>query len=95
MKSYIIHCSTGCSCCNEENHYRGPYKAQKDAEDAKAGFQLNKLLASQYAPEGRYSIEEHEAEELPDGRIIIGRRIFPNWLGEENGYYGEQFNEIY
>lgn len=78
-KSYIIRCSTGCSCCSYENHYRGPYSSRKVAEERCKVFTSIRLLASQYARNGNYTIEEHEAEVLPDGRIIIDGTVFAGW----------------
>lgn len=76
MKAYIVQCSTGCSCCSYENHACGPYSSREEAEKACDDFRRNKRLSSQYAPQGRYDIEEYEAEQLPDGRLIIGNIVF-------------------
>jgi hypothetical protein len=32
MKLFFIEALSGCSCCLADNHYRGPYKTQEDAE---------------------------------------------------------------
>lgn len=79
---FLIHARTGCTCCSNENHYRGPFRTRDDAErrrlyylDSSKG--VNNPLASQYAPRGVYEIVEVEAEELPDGRVILENRIFP------------------
>ncbi len=74
MKVWVIDCSTGCSCCCSENHYRGFYKTEADA-DRRIKYYFSKdskfwPLASQFASRGRYSIEEADIEELKDGRFI-------------------------
>jgi hypothetical protein len=70
-KAFIIECRTGCSCCSGENHYRGPFKTREEAERKIANYKERRLLSSQYSERGNYSIEESDAEILPDGRIII------------------------
>lgn len=82
ISAFMIHCTTGCSCCSSENHYCGPFSSRDVAEKASASFHDGKKLASQYARNGRYSIEEHPAEVLPDGRVIIDCRIFKGWADE-------------
>lgn len=91
-KAYTIYASTGCSCCNYENHYRGPYRTKQDAENAANSFREQRLLASQFSKQGNYSIDEHDGEILPDGRVIIGSRIFDGFVGDENisDYIGKE-----
>lgn len=81
MKLFLIHCSTGCSCCHEYNHYRGPYES-REAAQRRVDFFLdekvrNNPVASQFAPKGYYHISEHEAEKIKHGRIIVSNRVFP------------------
>lgn len=75
MILYVIYCGTGCTCCNSENHYRGPYEtreaAQAEIDSYLAPDSKFWPLASQYAKRGRYSIEEIAVEALPDGRLIV------------------------
>jgi len=95
-KAYTVYASTGCSCCNSDNHYRGPYRSKQDAEEAVKSFQQQHLVASQYSQQGNYDIEEHDAEVLPDGRVIIGSRIFGGFVGDENStddYIGREMTE--
>lgn len=68
----LIHASTGCSCCANENHMRGPYRTLEDAERRIQSYYTGDYwpLASQYARRGRYSAQEHNADVLPDGRIL-------------------------
>lgn len=79
MKAYIVNCSTGCTCCSYQNHSCGPYLTREHAEDACRRFLETKRLASQYARRGVYEIEECEAEQLPDGRLIIGNIVLPGF----------------
>lgn len=76
MTLFLIECRTGCTCCSNENHYRGPYSTRQIAEKRVEEFKAMPLLASQYARQGRYEIEEHEAEQLPDGRLICGSKVY-------------------
>lgn len=86
-KAYVIEARTGCSCCSNENHYRGPYKTKTSAEKAVEDFQKQRLLASQYSKTGIYSIEEHDCEVLPGGRIIIDRRVFDGFCEDTGDDY--------
>lgn len=83
MKGYTIYCSTGCSCCAYENHRRGPFSSREIAEKAVAAYREIPLLASQYSRTGNYEISEHEAETLPDGRVIVGNVVFPSWRDDD------------
>ena len=85
MEAFMIHCTTGCTCCSNKNHYCGPFSTRKIAEEYEGRFRSSKKLASQYAPNGHYHISEHLAEVLPDGRVIIDCHIFPGWA-DENGW---------
>lgn len=46
------------------------------------------------AANGRYSISEHEAEQLPDGRVIIGDRVFSGFIDADLEAYRSN-DEIY
>lgn len=94
---FVIKCSTGCSCCNSENHYRGPWSTQVAAEEAQRSFVEMKLLASQYAPNGRYYISRHDGELLPDGRVICAGRVLPGFLDleESPNYCGDDIIGMY
>lgn len=73
---YSIECRTGCTCCRYENHTRGLYGSFEEAERRRDKFRSMPLLASQYSKTGMYSINSHETEKLPDGRLIIdGKRV--------------------
>lgn len=95
MKLFKIYCSTGCTCCSDNNHYRGYYKSKEDAEKRIEFFKKpdaeNNPVASQYAHKGRYSIsDEIEAEKvkLSDKKEIFildnGRWITQNSIVELN-----------
>ncbi len=87
MKSFFIYCSTGCSCCNNENHYRGPFSSRSVAEERIKYYREHPILASQYAKRGVYDIEPweqlsngYETEQLPDGRLIINDRVYAGYV---------------
>ena len=84
-QAWMIHCQTGCSCCRNDNHWCGPFSSPEIAEIYKQEFHDRKKLASQYAPNGYYSISAHDAELMDDGRIIVGSRIFEKWA-DDNGW---------
>ena len=90
MKAYVIECRTGCSCCSGDNHYRGPYSSKEVADRKAQSFHDARLLASQYAPNGRYHVTEHEAEQLPDGRVIVGRTVFNGFADNADDDYISQ-----
>ena len=74
-KIFLIRARTGCTCCSEENHYRGPYRTYEDAQ-RRIEYYLHLdskywPLASQYAKRGTYSIVELTVEEISEGRYII------------------------
>lgn len=79
-KIFILSASTGCSCCSYENFERGPYTeetkyiAEADIAEWRKGN--GNPLASQYARYGRYSLDEHQAEEISGGRFIIGDKVW-------------------
>lgn len=77
-KVYLIHCGTGCTCCNNENHYRGPYKTKEEAKKRIHYFYYGNWypLASQYARRGRYSVKECYYEEISGNRVIIGDKVY-------------------
>lgn len=85
-KAYVVYCSTGCTCCSSDNHYRGPFSSREVAERKCQEYHESKTLASQYARNGRYSIEEHDAEILPDGRVIVDDTVFEGWADEGYDY---------
>ena len=93
-KCYIIECTTGCSCCRNENHYRGPYATREIAQEAEKCFHNIRLLSSQYSSSGNYYIREHDCEILPDNRIIIGTLIRPRFMTEEDfGSFEEEISQ--
>ncbi len=79
MKVYSIHCQTGCSCCNNENHSLGLFESSEDAQRRVTFFldpnANNNPIGSQYARKGRYDIMELEAEPIAGDRLIIGSRV--------------------
>lgn len=89
--AFVVYASTGCTCCNNENHYRGPWRSREKVEEAVTRYRQERLLASQYALRGNYSIREVAAEILPDGRVILdGTRVVPGFAEDTNDdYLGE------
>lgn len=79
-KLYTIECRTGCSCCSGENYHEGFFtdlsEVIRKINDYRSG--IGSPLGSQYARYGVYTLREHDAEVLPDGRVIIGDHVFPN-----------------
>lgn len=67
--AFFISCQTGCSCCNDENHFTGPYRSLSYTKEVAEGYTESRRLASQYARNGIYEICWSEVEILPDGRI--------------------------
>jgi len=78
MKVYEIACSTCCSCCSDDNHYRGFYASKDEATARVARFYkgIDNPLCSQYAKYGHYSICEHDAELIDGERIIVEERVY-------------------
>ena len=75
---YYISCSTGCSCCAENNFDQGFYLTSEEPNKIveKWSMGIGNPLASQFAKFGRYRVNEVEAEILPDGRVIVEDSIF-------------------
>jgi hypothetical protein len=81
---FLIYCGTGCTCCNYENHRRGPYKSREDAK-RRIGYYKHKdsefwPVASQYSRRGQYTIEEYEVEYLSDNRYIVDDEVYHGGL---------------
>lgn len=78
-KLVFIEARTGCSCCSDQNHYRGPYRTKTDAERRVKYYKSENSkfwpIASQFARRGSYSINAWNAEEIPENRWIIGDRV--------------------
>lgn len=77
-KVWYISCSTGCTCCSDQNFDQGFYN-NPDEPQALIDKWLSgngNPLASQYAKYGRYRLCETEAEILPDGRWIVEGTVF-------------------
>lgn len=81
--AYLVECRTGCSCCAEENHWRGPFSSQDAADKAVESFKAMPLLASQFSRTGVYSIRPATCEILDDGRMIIdGDRVCATFVDD-------------
>ncbi len=76
---FVIVCRTGCTCCSNENHIRGIYLTEKEAQSRIDRFRkgIDNPVASQYSKYGNYRIEKRDAEEIiENNRLIISDRIF-------------------
>jgi len=91
--AYFVNCATGCSCCNNENHYTGPYRKLESAQAAVEQFRKDRKLASQYSKTGNYSICWAELEMLSDGGLLDREdsAFFPGFVdeGAEQSYIGD------
>jgi hypothetical protein len=77
VEYFLIYCSTGCSCCNNENHYRGPFSTKEIAEARLPQYRDLQILASQYSARGNYSVSgPFKGEQLPDNRIIGDETVY-------------------
>lgn len=83
MKLAFIYCGTGCTCCNHEDHIRGPYLTVADAERRVNYFRAPDSkywpLASQFQKRGRYEVKELEVESISNDRVIVEGRVFPSF----------------
>jgi len=82
---YLVFGCTGCSCCESENFINGIYESCDDAEESAKQSHCRKSVASQYAASGIYTVREVKYEELSDGRIILGNRVFDDVNIYESG----------
>lgn len=89
-KGYVIHGSTGCSCCRSENFVEGVYEDVSKAIDRAKSHEDRRTVRSQYSSTGIYTVREVEYEKLPDGRVIIGSRVYESDSFME---FGEEISE--
>ena len=82
---YIIHGSTGCSCCRDDNILEGIKDTEEEALESAIYLHDRKAVCSQYSSNGIYSIYKIDYEEISDERIIIGDRIFDDKFIYESG----------
>lgn len=80
--AFMVHCTTGCSCCSDQNHWCGPFSSMEVAVRWTDIFRDTKHLTSQYAPNGRYTVSAHSVAFLPDGRLIVDDRVFRCWADD-------------
>ena len=83
MTGYIVECRSGCTCCSYQNHACGPFSTRAVAESAMEEFYAKSKVASQFAPNGRYRVDEYEVEVLTDGRLILDNCVFAGWADAE------------
>ena len=77
-KVWYISCSTGCSCCANENFDQGFYDNPEEPQAIIERWSKGdgNPLCSQFAKYGHYYLRETEAEILPDGRWIVDDTVF-------------------
>lgn len=88
--AYFTISTTGCTCCRQENQIEGPFLSLEDARSNRDANYRTKQFASQYADHGVHKIGWAPYEQLPDGRLIIGDRIFQpetTFIGHPDNYY--------
>lgn len=80
IQVWFVEARTGCTCCADENFETGPFATEALAEDCVRDYTRRRRLSSQYSRTGVYRVLGPEnAEELPDGRIIVDDRVFSEW----------------
>lgn len=87
---WFVHCGTDCTCCNNEDHYQGPYETEEKADKAIEEFIRTKKLASQYAPNGRYSKRKEKGQLSVDGSICYENHRFDEFIK----LYGPEIKEL-
>lgn len=75
-KRWFVHASTGCTCCNDQNFTRGPFESAQAAQEEADWCHENRILVSQYAPNGIYKVQEANCEILPDGRVLLDQHVW-------------------
>ena len=73
---YIVHGSTGCSCCRDSNFVDGIFDTLIEAMESAESDHKRSRVASQYSRNGIYTIREIKYETLVDGRIILNDRVY-------------------
>lgn len=89
FNGFIVHGSTGCSCCRNENFVSGIYDDEDSAMENAIYHQKQRTVRSQYSDTGIYSVIQLEYELFEDGRILIGRRVFDDKSFWESGEIAE------
>lgn len=72
---FVIFCSTGCSCCRDENYWVGLYDNLEDTIEAAKSRWKSKSLCSQYSSNGEYYIHEIKVEDISHNRVIIENKL--------------------
>jgi hypothetical protein len=87
----LIHGSTGCTCCKNENIICGFFETHESALERAIELHDRKTVCSQYSANGIYTLRRYDYERLPDGRIIIGSHVFSDDNIYESGDIAEYF----
>lgn len=78
-KAWVLHCSTGCSCCRSDNFYAGPFRTKEEARAQAQSFSRSARLSSQYSSSGNYYVEEVDLVEIGPVLIIDGWYACKEW----------------
>lgn len=73
MIGYLVHGSTGCSCCQSDNFISGLYETDEAALEAALRHQKSRTVRSQYSDTGIYTVIQVEYWKWYDSIIISGR----------------------
>lgn len=98
---FMIHGSTGCTCCRDENFIEGLYVSAEEAFRDVDYHARRGTVRSQYSKTGVYTVKEVQYELLPDGRVIIDKRVFDDEkfyetgnVAEELRYFGKEIPRV-
>lgn len=86
---YIIHGSTGCTCCRSDNFIHGLYDTAEAAFAQVEQHVRMRTVRSQYSESGNYTVNEVEYENLSNGRILIDTTVFDSVSFFETGTLAE------
>jgi hypothetical protein len=93
---FIIHGSTECTCdgCFTENFVTGMFMSVEGAIEQAKQFVDSGTVRSQYSNSGIYTIRRTKFERLPDGRIIVVKRVFEELNFFETGKIADELRYI-
>lgn len=87
--AWVVHCTTGCSCCRSDNFYMGPFKSKGEAEDRVLRNKKDCVLSSQYSHTGNYYIEKVDLIEIGPILILDGWYATKEWESFRMDHYRE------
>lgn len=89
---FVIHCATGCSCCEDQNYLTGFYDTVDEAINAALGRWDSKTLKSQYASNGRYKVArvEYTFIKIPDEKELYKEfYIFEGMVFNDSTFFND------